>query len=158
VIATASPGKHETVRALGADHVLDSRGADVAAEVLRLTSGAGADLVLESAGGATFGASLAAARRVTGRVVVCGVAGGEATITNWELVYKHQIHVIGLNIGVLIQAAPQIFGELMGELYALIAAGVLTPGQPAAYNLTDGPKALTELETRATVGKLALLP
>ena len=24
VIATASPGKHETVRALGADHVLDS--------------------------------------------------------------------------------------------------------------------------------------
>ncbi|HMH93196.1 MAG TPA: hypothetical protein VK586_19190 [Streptosporangiaceae bacterium] len=30
--------------------------------MLRLTSGAGADLVLESAGGATFGASLAAAR------------------------------------------------------------------------------------------------
>jgi NADPH2:quinone reductase len=29
VIATASPGKHETVRALGADHVLDSRGAGV---------------------------------------------------------------------------------------------------------------------------------
>ena len=78
VIATASPGKHETVRALGADHVLDSRGADVAAEVLRLTGGAGADLVLESAGGDTFGASLAAARRVTGRVVVYGLAGGDA--------------------------------------------------------------------------------
>jgi Zinc-binding dehydrogenase len=37
VIATASPGKHETVLALGADHVLDSRGDDIAAEVLRLT-------------------------------------------------------------------------------------------------------------------------
>jgi hypothetical protein len=35
---------------------------------------------------------------------------------------------------------------------------VLTPGQPAAYELADGPKALAELETRATVGKLALLP
>src|SRR6266545_5371860 len=56
VIATASPGKHETVRALGADHVLDSRGPDLAAEVLRLTGGTGADLVLESAGGATLGA------------------------------------------------------------------------------------------------------
>ncbi|MGH3174907.1 MAG: alcohol dehydrogenase catalytic domain-containing protein, partial [Streptosporangiaceae bacterium] len=33
VIATASPGKHETVRALGADHVLDSRAADLAAEI-----------------------------------------------------------------------------------------------------------------------------
>jgi NADPH2:quinone reductase len=85
----------------------------------------------------TFGASLAAARRVTGRVVVYGVPGGEAAITNWELVYKHQVHVIGLNIGALIQAAPQIFGEVMGELFALIAAGVLTPGQPAAYELAD---------------------
>jgi NADPH2:quinone reductase len=158
VIATASPAKHETVRALGADHVLDSRGADVAAAVLGLTGGAGADLVLESAGGDTFGASLAAARRVTGRVVVYGLAGGDASITNWDLVYQHQIHVIGLNIGVLIQAAPQIFGEVMGELFALMAAGVLTPSQPTTYELADGPKALTELEARATVGKLALLP
>ncbi len=158
VIATASPGKHETVRALGADHVLDSRGPDLAAEVLRLTGGTGADLVLESAGGATLGTSLTAARRVTGRVVVYGTAGGEAAVTNWELVYRHQVHVIGLNIGVLVQAAPQIFGEVMGELFTLIAAGVLTPGQPTAYELADGPKALAELETRATVGKLALLP
>ena len=158
VIATASPAKHETVRALGADHVLDSRGADVAAAVLGLTGGAGADLVLESAGGDTFGASLAAARRVTGRVVVYGLAGGDASITNWDLVYQHQIHVIGLNIGVLIQAAPQIFGEVMGELFALMGAGVLTPSQPTTYELADGPKALTELEARATVGKLALLP
>jgi len=154
VIAIASPGKHAALRALGADHVLDSGGAGLAAEVLRLTGGAGADLVLESAGGAT----LSAAKRVTGRVVVYGLAGGEAPVSNWELVYKHQVHLIGLNIGVLIQAAPQIFGEVMGELFTLIAAGVLPPGQPAGYDLADGPKALAELESRATVGKLALLP
>src|SRR6266536_249098 len=155
VIATASPGKHETVRALGADHVLDSLGGDIAAEVLRLTGGA--DVVLESTGGITFDASLAAAKRVTGRVIVYGVNGGEAPITNWELVYKHQIHIIGLNIGTLIQAAPQIFGEVMGEMFALIAAGVLAPGWPTGYDLADGPKALAELEARATIGQLALL-
>src|SRR4051794_36524299 len=158
VIAAASPSKHETVRALGAEHVLDSRAEDLAAEVLELTDGAGADLVLESAGGATFGVSLAAARRVTGRVVVLGVAGGEAAITNWELVYKHQVHVIGLNLGVLIAAAPQLFGELMGELSALVAAGVLTPARPTAYDLAEGPRALVALATRATIGKLALRP
>jgi NADPH2:quinone reductase len=158
VIATASPRKHETVLALGADHVLDSLGGDLAAEVLRLTGGVGADVVLESAGGATFEASLAAAKRVTGRVVVYGLAGGEASITNWDLVYKHQVHVIGFNVGVLIHAAPQIFAEVMAELSALMAVGVLTPGRPTAYDLADGSKALAELETRATVGKLALLP
>ncbi len=158
VIATASPGKHEVVRGLGADHVLDSRGGDIAADVLRLTDGAGVDLVLESAGGATLAASLGAARRVTGRVVVTGLAGGEASITNRALVYEHQVHVIGFNLGVLIRAAPRIFGEVMGELSALVAAGVVTPGSPTVHDLSDGPKVLAELEARATVGKLALLP
>ncbi|WP_329000288.1 zinc-binding dehydrogenase [Kribbella sp. NBC_00709] len=156
VIATASQGKHEAVLALGADHVLDSRSDHLAAEVLRLTDGTGADLVLESGG--TLEASLTAAKRVTGRVVVTGLAGGEAALTNWDLVYRHQVHVIGFNLGVLIGAAPHIFGELMGELAALIAAGVLTPTRPTTYALADGPKALAELEARATIGKLALLP
>src|SRR6201996_8029082 len=37
VIAAAAPGKHEVVRGLGADHVLDSHGPDIADEVRRLT-------------------------------------------------------------------------------------------------------------------------
>jgi NADPH:quinone reductase len=158
VIATAAPSKHDVLQALGADHLIDSHGADIAAAVLRLTDGAGADLVLESAGGSTFEASLAAARRVTGRVVVYGLAGGEAAITNWELVYKHPIHLIGLNIGSVIQAAPRIFGEVMGQLFELLAGGVIAPGRPTTYALGEGPKALAGLEARASIGKLALLP
>jgi NADPH2:quinone reductase len=158
VIAAASPDKHEVVRSLGADHVIDSHDGDIAAEVQDLTDGAGVDLVLESVGGTTLEASLAAAKRVTGRVVVYGLAGGEAAINNWDLVYKHQVHVIGLNIGTLIQAAPQVFGEVMGEMFGLIAAGVLGTSQPTIHSLTDGPKTLAELEARATIGKLALAP
>ncbi|MBO2451124.1 NADPH:quinone oxidoreductase family protein [Actinomadura barringtoniae] len=158
VIAAASPSKHEVVRALGADHVIDAWSPDLASDVLQLTDGEGVDLVLESVGGPTLDASLAAAKRVTGRVVVFGLAAGEAPFTNWDLVYKHQVHVIGLNIGILIQSAPQIFGEVMGEMFGLLAAGVLTPTQPTTYDLAEGPKALAELEARATIGKLALLP
>ncbi|MGW7679461.1 NADPH:quinone oxidoreductase family protein [Kribbella sp. NPDC054772] len=156
VIATAGPGKHDVVRALGADHVLDSHSPGLAAEVLRLTGGV--DLVLESVGGPTLEASLAVTKRVTGRVVVFGLVGGEAAISNWDLVYKHQVQLIGLNIGILIQSAPQLFGAVMGELFGLLAAGVLGPGAPTTYELTEGPKALAELEARATTGKLALLP
>jgi NADPH:quinone reductase len=46
----------------------------------------------------------------------------------------------------------------MGEMFRLVTAGVLGPGQPTIYELAEGPKALAELEARATVGKLALLP
>jgi len=58
----------------------------------------------------------------------------------------------------LVQAAPQIFGEVVGEMLGLLAAGVLGPGQPTTYRLAEGPKALAQLEARATVGKLALVP
>ncbi len=147
VIGTASPGKHDLVRALGADRVL-GYGEDPGV----------VDLVLESVGGANFAGSLAAAKRVTGRVVVYGVAGGEAAITNRDLNFTHQIHVIGLHLGVLIEQAPGIFAELMAELRSLIAAGVCVPGTPVVYDLADGPKALAELEARTTSGKLVLRP
>jgi NADPH:quinone reductase-like Zn-dependent oxidoreductase len=64
----------------------------------------------------------------------------------------------GLNIGTLIQAAPSIFGEVMGEMFGLLAAGVLGPARPTVHPLEEGPKVLTELGARETVGKLALLP
>lgn len=158
VIGTASGDKHDVVRRLGADHVVDYRTSDVTEEVLRLTDNRGVDVVLESVGGATFAKSLQVAKRVTGKVVVYGVAGGEASVSNWELNFKHQVHVIGLHIGVLSQHAPEMFAELMAELSRLIEAGVYPPGEPTVYDLADGPKALAELEARATIGKLALKP
>ena len=156
VIGTASPEKQEVVRSLGADHVLDSRSDNLAAQVLALTGGIGADLVIESVGGETFAASLAATRRVTGRVVVTGLPAGEASLSNWDLVYEHQVQIIGFNMGKLIEAAPRIFGDVMGELFGLIGAGVLAPVQPTVYKLDDGPRALAALEGRASIGKLAL--
>nr|WP_211247536.1 zinc-binding dehydrogenase [Cryptosporangium arvum] len=158
VIAAASPGKHDVVSALGADHVLDSSDGDLTGPVRELTGGKGVDLVLESAGGTAFAASLAVATPVTGRVVVYGLAGGDAVLSNRGLVYDHQVHVIGLNLGVLIGRAPRIFGEVMAELSALAAAGVLVPGAPAVHDLAEGPRVLAALEARTTVGKLALVP
>ncbi|GAB3411046.1 MDR/zinc-dependent alcohol dehydrogenase-like family protein [Flindersiella endophytica] len=151
VIATASPEKHEAVRALGAGQVVDSR-------AVGSIAGRSVDLVLESVGGETFLASLEVAKRITGRVVVYGGAAGDTPITNWDLVFKHQIQLAGLHIGVLSRTAPKLFAELMTELRDLIAAGVYPPGQPTAYDLADGPAALARLEARATTGKLALRP
>ena len=158
VIASASPGKHEVVRGAGRRPRPRLPGADLAAEVLRLTDGAGVDLVLESVGGATLEASLAAAKRVTGRVVVYGLAGGEAR--------DHQL-------GPRLQAPgprhrpehrhpdPGRTADLRrghGRDVRPPRGRGARPRPPTAYDLADGPKALAELEARATVGKLALMP
>ncbi|MFF0268357.1 zinc-binding dehydrogenase [Kribbella sp. NPDC004536] len=158
VIGTASPEKHETVRRVGADHAVDYRNNDFTQEVLRLTAGRGADVVLESVGGVMFRRSVEVARRVTGKVVVIGAAAGEAVVSNLELNFRHPVQVIGQHLPTTIREAPELYAETLAELDRLIAAGVYPPGRPTVYDLADGPKVLAELEAGRTVGKLALRP
>ncbi|MEW2353759.1 zinc-binding dehydrogenase [Spirillospora sp. NPDC029432] len=156
VIATASPAKHETVRALGADAVLDGTRPDLAEEITRLTGGI--DLVLESVGRATFRTSLSVAKPFAGRVVVFGAASGDATLSTHDLVFTHQVQVKGLHIGALAAAAPGVYGTLVTEIESLIAHGVYPPGTPEIHPLGDGPAVLGELESGRTRGKHALDP
>jgi NADPH2:quinone reductase len=156
VIATASPGKHDTVRALGADEVLDSRRADLAAEVDRLTGGV--DVVLESVGQATFAASLSVAKPFTGRVVVFGAASGDAGLSTHDLVFTHHAQVRGLHIGALAAAVPTVYQSLLVELESLIAQGVYPAGTPQIHPLAEGPAVLRQLEAGQTHGKHALDP
>ncbi|MFH8798121.1 zinc-binding dehydrogenase [Streptomyces sp. NPDC017936] len=156
VIATASPAKHDTVEALGADVVLDSRRPDLAEEITRLAGGV--DLVLESVGRATFETSLSVTRPFTGRVVVLGAASGDATVTTHDLVFTHQVQLKGLHIGALAAAAPSLYRSLITEIEALIAHGVYAPGTPRVHPLAEGAAVLRELEAGRTRGKHALDP
>ncbi|AKH82686.1 NADPH:quinone reductase [Streptomyces sp. CNQ-509] len=156
VVATASPAKHDTVRALGADEVLDSRRPELAAEITRLTGGV--DLVLESVGKATFKTSLSVAKPFTGRVVVFGAASGDAAVTTHDLVFTHQVQVKGLHIGALAVATPSVYQSLLVEIEALIARGVYPPGTPHVHPLAEGPAVLHRLAAGQTRGKLALDP
>ena len=54
IFGTASPGKHEAIRAQGVDHPIDYRSLDFEAETMRLTGGEGVDLVIDALGPASF--------------------------------------------------------------------------------------------------------
>jgi NADPH:quinone reductase-like Zn-dependent oxidoreductase len=156
VIATAAAEKHDTVKNLGADEVLDGRRPDLAQEITRLTGGV--DLVLESVGQATFEASLSVTKPFTGRIVVFGAASGEATLTTHDLVFAHQVQIKGLHIGALAAKAPALYRSLLVEIETLIAHGVYPPGTPHVHPLAEGPAVLRQLELGRTQGKLALDP
>jgi len=156
VIATAAPAKHGTVRALGADEVLDGRDPGLADAIGRLTGGV--DLVLESVGQATFPTSLSVTRPFTGRIVVYGAASGDAALTTHDLVFTHRVQIKGLHIGALATEAPALYRSLLDELDALIAQGVYTPATPEIHPLADGPGVLQDLGAGRTSGKHALDP
>ncbi len=54
VFGTASPGKHEAIRAQGVNHPIDYRNQDFEAEVMRITGGEGIDLVMDALGPTSF--------------------------------------------------------------------------------------------------------
>jgi len=99
VIATAgSPAKLEQARKLGADAVIDHHAQDVVAEVKRLTSRKGADVVVEHVGQATWERSiLSLAHR--GRLVTCGATTGAAGATELRYLFAKQLSLLGSYMG-----------------------------------------------------------
>lgn len=76
IATTSSDGKAERLGALGADEVINYRAQpDWEKEVLRLTGGIGADVIVEVGGAATMPKSIRAARR-GGRISVVGMLTG----------------------------------------------------------------------------------
>jgi len=54
IFGTASPAKHEAIRAQGVDHPIDYRSLAFEAEGMRITGGEGVDLVIDALGPASF--------------------------------------------------------------------------------------------------------
>jgi NADPH:quinone reductase-like Zn-dependent oxidoreductase len=54
IYGTASPSKHDAIRAQGVAHPIDYRNSDFEAEVMRLTGGEGVDLVIDALGPTSF--------------------------------------------------------------------------------------------------------
>ena len=94
IIATASSGKLERIRALGAHHVIDYRAEDFAARVRELTDGKGADVILDHIGGPYLEANLKSLA-TGGRLALIGTLGGrKAEIDLGRMLVKRQ-RIIG---------------------------------------------------------------
>jgi NADPH:quinone reductase-like Zn-dependent oxidoreductase len=147
VIATAgSPAKLEQARALGADHVINHRTADVVAEVKRLTGRKGVEVVVEHVGQETWERSiLALAHR--GRLVTCGATTGAQGATELRHLFARQLSLLGSYMGSkaeLLEAAPLLF------------AGRLRPVIHAVLPLLEARRAHEIMEASEHFGKIVL--
>jgi len=159
VIATAgSAEKVATARALGAEVAIDySRVDDLAAAIREATGGEGVDVAYDGVGRATFDASLASLKR-RGLMVLYGASSGQVAPFDLQR----------LNAGgSLFITRPSLAhytadrGELLERSAAVlrdIGAGTLHIAVGGRYPLAEAARAYEALESRATQGKLVLLP
>ena len=170
VVGTASTSKIDAIRALGVDHAVDHRRDDIAAEVRRVTSGRGADVILDPIGGRQFAVSYDLLAPL-GRLVIYGVsslASGERR-SLWRAartllampsfrplsLMNHNRAVLGLNLGHLWTEARQL-RTAMDSLLQEFTAGRLRPIVAATFPLERAGDAHRYLQSRANIGKVVL--
>jgi NADPH:quinone reductase-like Zn-dependent oxidoreductase len=170
VIGTASTPKIEAIRAIGVDHAVDHLRQDVAAEVRRLTSGRGADVILDPIGGRQLGVSYDLLAPL-GRLVIYGVssvASGERRSV-WRAVrtllampsfrplslMNHNRAVLGLNLGHLWGEYRQLRAAMESILHD-VRDGRLRPVVAATFPLERAGDAHRYLQSRANIGKVVL--
>jgi NADPH:quinone reductase-like Zn-dependent oxidoreductase len=127
VLATAGSEEKRDVlrRSLPVDHVLDHHAPDVVERVLELTDGAGASIVFEHVGKATWQRSLQLAAP-GGTIVVAGATSGDDAATDVTYLFVKQLRVLGSRLGTMrdaIDAAAQLsagrFAPLVGAVLPL---------------------------------------
>lgn len=155
ITTTSTPEKAELAREAGADHVLDY--AEVPRRVRELTGGRGVDVVYDGIGKDTFEGSLDALR-VRGTLVLFGGASGQVPPFDLQQLNAH---------GSLTVTRPKIDDFLLDaverrwrseEIFGLVADGKLKVTIGARYPLKHAAAAHAAMESRATTGKVILLP
>ncbi|MER7243564.1 zinc-binding dehydrogenase [Kribbella sp. NPDC000426] len=158
VVATASTGdKRDIARQLGADVAINNNPDGYAERVLAATDGRGADVVLDSAGGATMLAGLESLAPF-GRLVNYGNASREGRPSvDPSALAQRNLSVAGFWL-VPAMDLPGGYVEPLAELLALTAAKKLSPQVGAEYPLEEARRAHEDLLARRSTGKLILKP
>ncbi len=149
------PDKVAAARAAGADEVLVSAGGQFTEPVLELTGGQGVDTVFDGGGESTFWASTQVTRR-HGTVLYYGAVIGAAPVVNLRQL-PHSIKVCYPTFFDHIPTREALLAR-SAELFGLIGNGRLSVEIGGRYPLADAARAHQDLESRATTGKLLLLP
>jgi len=156
VAATAGgPEKLDVCRRAGADHLIDYRDQDIAAAILRLTNGRGADVIYDSIGGDVFDASTRCIA-FEGRLLVVGFAGGRIPSIAANRIMLKNISVVGLNWGAYRDRHSPLVREVHDQVCALHRRGLIAPVIFATYPFEDVPRAFEDLESRRSYGKLVV--
>jgi NADPH2:quinone reductase len=156
VLATASTKKVDLVRALGADEVIDYTSADFRAEVLRLTGGAGVDVVYDSVGRTTFDASLECVG-TRGTLVTFGQSSGPVAPFDPLRLGTRGIYVTRPSLAHYLRDRAELDWRAR-ELFDSIRSGAVKVRIDRELPLREAAEAHRLLESGATTGKILLRP
>jgi NADPH2:quinone reductase len=157
IAVTSSEEKSKLAQSLGADVVVDANVADLGKALRAANGGKGVDIVLEMVGGTTFDESLKALGDF-GRLITYGMASRTAPTPVHPGALMHGSKTIAGFWLANCFSKKEMLGDVIAELFALVAKGKLTPVIGASYPLENAADAHRAMLARATTGKIVLKP
>jgi NADPH2:quinone reductase len=155
IARVSSEAKAAIARKAGADHVIVDTDGKFAQEVIRLSGGEGVHVVYDGSGTTTFADSLKSLRR-SGTFCWYGpVLGGRTSI---ELMSLPKSIKIGYATFYDHIHTPDLLRARSKQLFDWISAGKLDIRIGGIYPLAEAARAHADMESRATAGKLLLIP
>jgi len=139
-------------KAEGPDHFIDTSSSDLRDAMLDLTSGRGADMVLDTVGGALFEPAVKSLR-FGGRLT--GLHSHDRAEIDLVEIYSYERHVTGL-ASVFMDGAH--CANIFDQLAALFDRGVLTPPAIKTWPLANSTQAYQTVQDGSAGLKQVLLP
>jgi NADPH2:quinone reductase len=156
VIATASTEEKRAVcLEEGADHAIDYQ-AGFRDKVMELTGGRGVDIIYDPVNGPTFEESLRCLAW-SGRILILGFLGGAPAPARTNYLLIKGIEAIGVRIGGLSEAHPEIAAANIKTLVELAGQGKLKPRMWRRFPLEAAADAIQALIDRRVIGKAVLV-
>ncbi len=156
IVTAGSDEKCAACLALGADHAINYRSHDFAAEVLRLTEGKGADVVLDMVAG-DYVAREVSCLAEDGRIVIIAVQGGVASGFDAGLVLRRRLTVTGSTLRPRPLAFKAAIARALREnVWPWIEAGRVRPVIFKTFEAADAAQAHALMESNQHVGKIVL--
>jgi NADPH:quinone reductase-like Zn-dependent oxidoreductase len=148
ITSAGTEDKREVLRQSRADHVLDHHASDLVERVLELTDGAGASIVFEHIGQATWERSLEIAAP-GGAVVSAGATSGDDARFNVTYQFVKQLRILGSRLGTMKDTF---------EAARHLSAGRFTPLIGAVLPLEALGEAHTLMDEGRVIGKVIVKP
>jgi len=172
MFGTATASKHDFLRQQGVHHCIDYRTQDFEEEVRRLTNGEGVDVILDAVGGASYRKSYRLLRQ-GGRLICFGMSSAVVgkgrslrALKEWwnspsfnplDMISKNRL-VMGLHLGSMSKAHPELVFAWTQELFRLYSGGKIKPHIGARFALGEAAAAHHYIHERRNVGKVLLIP
>ncbi len=156
IVTAGSDQKCAACIALGADHAINYRTHDFAAEVKRLTEGKGADVVLDMVAG-DYVAREVNCLAEDGRIVIIAVQGGAQSGCDAGLVLRRRLTITGSTLRPRpVAFKAQIARALRENVWPWIEAGRVRPVIFKTFEAADAAQAHALMESNQHVGKIVL--